>query len=103
VDIVDEIKRQIHNARHTLHALQREAEEGLTADDVCDSVRCGFELVEEYPDDPRGHSCLILTWVKGTPVHLVCAPHEDNLLVITVYTPTVEEWVEGFKTRRKPK
>lgn len=89
------------NVRHTLHALQREAEEGLTADDVCNSILDWFELVEDYPDDPRGHSCLILTWLRGVPIHVVCAPHEDILLVITVYILTIEEWGEDFKTRRK--
>jgi hypothetical protein len=76
-------------------------EEGITADDICDSMRSGFELIEDYPDDPRGHSCLLLTRVRGAPVHIVCAPHEDILLVITVYIPTMEEWGEDFKTRRR--
>lgn len=102
MNIVDEIKRRMANVRHTLHALQREAEEGLTAEDVCDSMRDDFELVEDYPDDPRGHSCLILTWISSVPVHIVCAPHEDNLIVITAYIPPIEEWGEDFKNRRKP-
>lgn len=103
MNIVDEIKKRIDNIHHTLHALRREAKEGLIADDVRDSMREGFELVEDYPDDPRGHSCLMLTWIRDMPVHIVCAPHEDTLLVITAYIPTVEEWGEDFKTRRKPR
>lgn len=101
--IVDEIKKRLSNVRHSLHALRREVKEGITADDICESLYSGFELVEEYPDDPRGHSCLVLTWVRGVPAHVVCAPHEDILLVITVYIPTMEEWGEDFKRRRKPK
>jgi hypothetical protein len=50
-----------------------------------------------------GHSCLLLTWVSGVPFHVVCAPHEDILLVTTVYIPTTEEWDENFKTRRRPR
>lgn len=103
MNIVDEIKRRLNDVRHSLHALQREAEEGITAADICDSMLSGFELVEEYPDDPRGHSCLLLTWVSGVPFHVVCAPHEDILLVITVYIPTTEGWGENFKTRRRPR
>ena len=103
VNIVDEIKKRMNNVRHSLHALQREAEEGITAEDICDSMRSGFELVEEYPDDPRGHSCLLLTWVRDMPVHVVCAPHEDILLVITVYIATMEGWGKDFKTRRIPR
>lgn len=101
--IVNEIEKRLNNLRHTLHALQREAEEGIAADDICDSICSGFELIEDYPNDPRGHSCLLLIWVRGVPVHVVCAPHEDILLVVTVYIPTMEEWGEDFKTRRRPK
>jgi hypothetical protein len=33
------------------------------------------ELVEEYPDDPRGHSCLILGYgADSRPIHVVCSP-----------------------------
>ena len=99
--IVDEVKNRVKNIRHTLHALQREFEEGLTADDIFDSLRTGFEIVEDYPDDVRGHSCLVLTWVRDVPVHLACAPHEDTLIVITAYIPTEEDWGEDFKTRRR--
>ena len=32
-------------------------------------------MVEDYPDDSRGHSCLMLGFGKGgRPIHVVCAP-----------------------------
>jgi hypothetical protein len=31
------------------------------------------------------------------PVHVVCAPKEDSLAVITAYIPNPEEWDGSFK------
>ena len=89
----DEIRLRLRrrNVRHTFHALKEEMKEGLTARQVEEALLQGFELVEDYPGDPRGHSCLILTWVKKKPVHIVCAPHEEALIIVTVYIPSREE------------
>ena len=60
------------------------------------------EIVEDYPEDARGHSCLLLGFgINGRPVHVVCAPKEDYLAVITAYIPDEREWSRGFKTRVK--
>ena len=60
------------------------------------------QIIEDYPDDVRGPSCLILG--KGDadrPLHVVCTPKEDYLVIITAYIPTVENWDEGFTVRRR--
>jgi len=101
--VVDEIRLRLRKrkVRHTFHALREEMEESLTAREVEEALLQGFELVEDYPNDPRGHSYLILTWVREKPVHVVCAPHEEVLIIVTVYIPSSEEWEEDFKARRK--
>lgn len=59
------------------------------------------ELVEDYPADPRGHSCLILGFGDdGRPIHVVCSPKEDYLAIITAYLPDGQEWTDGFRVRR---
>ena len=61
------------------------------------------ELVEDYPNDARGHSCLILgRGADGRPIRVVCAPKEDFLASITAYLPGPDEWEDDFKTRKKP-
>ena len=61
------------------------------------------EIIENYPEDARGHSCLMLGWGEsGRPVHVVCAPKEEYLAIITAYIPGVTEWAAGYKTRRTP-
>jgi len=60
----------------------------------------GGEIIEDYPDDVRGHSCLILGTGDGErPLHVVCAPKDGYLAVITAYIPTEENWQAGFRVR----
>lgn len=59
------------------------------------------DIVEDYPDDVRGHSCLLLG--QGNlrrSVHVVCAPKETFLAIITAYLPSEEEWEQDLRTRR---
>jgi uncharacterized protein DUF4258 len=59
------------------------------------------EVIEDYPDDPGGHSCLMLGLGQGgRPVHVVCAPKTDYLAIITAYLPDTAEWSSEFKTRK---
>ena len=60
------------------------------------------EIIEDYPEDHRGHSCLLLG--KGTserPVHVLCAPKDEYLAIITAYLPDEEEWTNNFRVRKK--
>jgi len=59
------------------------------------------KIVEDYPDDPRGPSCLILGYTqKGRPLHIVCGIMGVELLIITAYEPSPEERESDWKTRR---
>lgn len=59
-------------------------------------------LVENYPEDVRGHSCLMLGWGEGDrPLHVVCAPKADYLAIITTYLPSSTQWEPDWQTRRK--
>ena len=61
----------------------------------------GGELIEEYPEDVRGHSCLILgDGDDRRPIHVVCSPKADYLAIITAYEPDPAQWEADFKTRR---
>lgn len=54
-----------------------------------------FELIEDYPNDPRGASCLILGFTSEyKPVHMVCGISlPDVIVLITVYRPNADEWI----------
>lgn len=74
----------------------------ITTDEVCDTI-LRRELVEDYPNDARGHSCLLLgIGTQARPIHVVCAPKDEYLAVITAYVPSLLEWMPDFKTRKRP-
>jgi len=60
------------------------------------------EVIEDYPKDARGHSCLLLGYGdQGRPIHVVCAPRDDYLAIITAYLPDPQEWSGDFRRRVK--
>jgi hypothetical protein len=60
------------------------------------------EIIEDYPEDVRGHSCLVLGWGEGgRPVHVVCAPKDEYLAVISVYLPDPDRWEADWRTRKE--
>ena len=66
----------------------REAESAL--------LRC--EILENYPDDPRGESCLALGFATDqNPVHIVCGRNRSgHLILITVYIPRLPKWKDPY-------
>ena len=61
------------------------------------------EILESYPNDPRGASCLILGHDETQrPVHAVVAFDASGILVvITLYEPGPPKWIDE-RTRRTP-
>jgi hypothetical protein len=64
------------------------------------AVVTGGELVGHYPEDARGHSCLLLGFGdQGRPIHVVCAPKTEYLAIITAYLPDPTQWSHDFRGR----
>jgi hypothetical protein len=82
------------------HAVKQMArpERLISPGDVKEVVFEG-ELIEDYPDDVRGHSCLLLHTPRGRPVHVVCSPKAGYLVIITAYLPEPSEWTPDFRRR----
>ena len=60
------------------------------------------EIIENYPEDKYGPSCLIYgVTEEGKILHVQCSI--DPVWIITAYDPTLnlEEWEAGFKRRMK--
>jgi len=86
--------------RFTLHSLERRIERPITKKEVEEAILNG-EIIEDYPKDKYGPSCLILGFTKqGRPIHVQCSL--DPLWIITCYDPSErpEEWTEDFRKRR---
>lgn len=67
-----------------------------------DAIRTG-NIIEDYPKDPRGPSCLIHGITQeGRPIHVVCGRIDrEEIIIITAYEPSLEEWEPDWRTRKK--
>ena len=95
-------KAEANALQYALHALRRMEQRQVSAADVRLVLATG-QVVEDYPDDRFGASCLLLGRTAGNrPLHVVCSyPQRPLVKIITVYEPDPAEWQPGF-TNRKP-
>lgn len=99
-EIIEAAKLKILYSAHAVDEMNDE-DEIISADEVRQVVFDGL-IIEDYPEDKRGHSCLMFAMTENRrPVHVVCAPKEEYLAIITAYIPSFEKWENDFKTRRK--
>ena len=88
----------------THHALRRLQQRDLLLADAVASLEHG-EIVEDYPNDPRGPSLLLLSFTPNKlPLHTVWGIAnigEEIVSLVTVYVPDPSEWLDDHKTRRE--
>lgn len=79
----------------TSHARERVGKRRI-GDEELVTVLAEGEILEDYPDDPRGPSALVLGHATdGRTLHAVCAlDPSGTLLVITVYEPELPKWLD---------
>ena len=81
--------------RISYHASKRCDERGFEVREVLKALAEG-EIIETYPEDLRGASCLILgRGPNDEPLHIVCSmDSEGYLVIITVYRPEKPKWID---------
>jgi len=102
IDIVEHVrasaKAKVLFLPHALRQMLR-PERMISRAEVLGVIATGA-IVEDYPEDCRGHSCLLLGYSEGgRPLHVVCAPKGDYLAIITAYVPEKSEWSQSFNAR----
>ncbi|MBI4902765.1 MAG: DUF4258 domain-containing protein [Acidobacteria bacterium] len=82
------------------HAVDQSILRRITRKETEEAVQSG-EVIENYPSDKYGPSCLVLGWTaSGRPLHIQCThPARARVKIITVYEPSPSDWI-GFKARR---
>lgn len=84
---------------HTIGQMSR-SDRMITTTEIETVVMTG-ELIESYPEDVRGQSCLMLGFGENSrPIHVVCAPKDEYLAIITAYLPDPSKWSSNFRRRR---
>jgi len=96
------IRAQVRSAdyEYSVHAEAERQAERLSIQDV-EAALLNGEVLEDYPQDPRGASCLVLGLSSRKSIHIVCGRTSlEKLRVITVYIPRAPKWTDP-RTRRK--
>jgi hypothetical protein len=100
---IDWIKKRIAEGDYefSAHAEEERQADKLMIHEIEEAILKG-KILENYLDDTRGESCLVLGYDRiGVPIHVVCGKTKlDKLRVITIYIPTTPSWVDE-RTRRK--
>ncbi len=101
---IAQIQDQVQQGRYwlTSHAERERESEKITIREIEEAfLSHQAEVIESYPEDIRGRSCLVLGFTKsGNPLHVVYGLGAEELIVITVYRPDPEQWI-NWRLRRK--
>lgn len=83
----------------TAHASDRAVQRGIVSHEIEEAVVSG-EVIEDYPQDKYGPSCLILGYTRAGRALHVHVSYPPAVKVITVYEPAPDQWEEGFRVRK---
>ena len=99
---IKEIRGRINAGEYEIsfHAEKERYAEDISIADIETAITTG-EILEDYPNDPRGPSCLILGYSQNRPIHIVCGYSSFKWVrIITVYLPKPPKWIDE-RTRGK--
>lgn len=84
----------------TLHAQQQMTARHLRVSDIRKILLAAdAEIIEDYPGDPRGPSCLIYGKASGRVLH-VHTSYPPEIVIITAYEPDPTKWEADCRTRK---
>jgi len=101
---IDKIRKKIKHSEYEIsfHAEKERYAEDITISDLEAAILNGA-ILEDYSDDARGPSCLILGYSQNRPIHIVCGHTGigiEWIRIITVYIPKKPKWInERVRTK----
>ena len=101
--MIEDIRQKVARGEieYSLHAVRQMVVRGISPDEAAGAIRVG-EVIEDYPEDKYGPSCLVLgRTAAGRPLHIQCThPSRPLVKIITAYEPDPAEWDATLKRRR---
>src|SRR5438874_10889754 len=94
--LIDAIREKVgaNNFEFSQHAVDQTILRRISVQEIREAVGTG-KVIEDYPDDKYGPSCLILGFAaNGKAIHVQCSyPSRPLIKIITVYEPDPNEWI----------
>jgi hypothetical protein len=101
--MIDQLRSKIvaNQFEFSRHALDQSILRGISVQELREAIASG-EVIEDYPEDKYGPSCLVFGSTKtGRPIHIQCShPSRGNIKIITLYQHDPEQWID-YKARRE--
>lgn len=100
--LTEEIRAKVKKRLYEFskHAVDQSIIRDISVAEVEDAIAGRSEIIEDYPNDKYGPSCLILAYTEaGRPLHVQCSyPSRPLVKIITVYQPDPDLWID-FRVR----
>lgn len=99
---LDAIRRKISQGvyEYSQHATDQSILRHISDMELRQAI-AGCELIEDYPDDKYGPSCLLLGFTEaGRVLHIQCSyPSRPLIKIVTIYEPDPALWT-NFRERK---
>jgi len=100
--MIADIREKIQQGQfeYTQHAVDQSIIRHISVQELREAIEIS-EIIEDYPDDKYGPSCLILGFTrKKRPIHIQCSyPSRPLIKIVTLYEPDPQLWID-LKVRR---
>lgn len=105
MSIIEDIRKKIKTDEFEFskHAVDQSIIRRITVREVREAILQDSELIEDYPDDKYGPSCLILGFTEeNRPLHVQCSyPSRPIIKIVTLYEPNPGNWIDLKKRKTK--
>ncbi len=104
MSLIHDIREKISLRQYEFskHAVDQAIVRKISVAELEEAISNRSEVIEDYPDDKYGPSCLVLGFTfQNRPLHIQCSyPVRPLLKIITVYEPATVLWYD-FRIRRE--
>jgi len=104
--LIEEIRVKIERRQYEFskHAVDQSIIRDISVAEIEEAIAGRSEIIEAYPDDKYGPSCLIFGYTRaGRPLHVQCSyPDRPVIKIITLYQPGQDLWID-FRIRKGEK
>ena len=101
--VIEQIRAKIASGQFEFskHAADQSIIRHISVQELREAIANG-EIIEDYPEDKYGPSCLVLGFTRaGRPLHVHCSyPSRPLIKIITLYEPDPERWIDSRVRRR---
>lgn len=100
--LIEEIRDRIARRHYEFsrHAVDQSILRDISTAELEQAMRNRSEVIEDYPNDKYGPSCLVLGFTDvGRPLHIQCSyPSRPLVKIVTLYEPDPGAWI-NLRTR----